>query len=252
MAITHDTQSQKSSSAWTSATGGVAQTWTHTMASGSGGYLIVTVRHVNNNGDRLGSASAVTYAGVNMTRLYSTTTNWDGSHRMYIYGLANPATGANTVSVTLSTSQANCSFEANSFLGVASAGQPDATGAGNVGSAAAASITVNITTVADNCWIAGSIGNSSAGTLNTHTNCVSRQYNTGTGSSTIDSNGAQTPAGAKSVTEGISTTAQWESIIVSLKPLTTSIKTFDGLVYASTKTVDSLALASVKTWDGLA
>lgn len=35
-------------------------------------------------------------------------------------------------------------------------------------------------------------------------------------------------------------------------PSTTSIKTIDGLAYASTKTVDGLAIASVKTYNGLA
>lgn len=34
--------------------------------------------------------------------------------------------------------------------------------------------------------------------------------------------------------------------------VTTSIKTFNGLAYASTKTVNGLAIASVKTWNGLA
>lgn len=35
-------------------------------------------------------------------------------------------------------------------------------------------------------------------------------------------------------------------------PASNSIKTFDGLAYASTKTIGGLALSSVKTWNGLA
>jgi len=42
----------------------------------------------------------------------------------------------------------------------------------------------------------------------------------------------------------------WDDFIAP--PVTSAIKTFDGLAYASTKTVKGLAIASVKTWNGLA
>lgn len=47
-----------------------------------------------------------------------------------------------------------------------------------------------------------------------------------------------------------SISVQWMGLVET--QVTTSIKTFDGLAYASTKTVNGLAIASVKTFDGLA
>jgi hypothetical protein len=61
------------------------------------------------------------------------------------------------------------------------------------------------------------------------------------------------PSAASVTTNGTGNTNDgwsWVSFNLNVAP-TTAIKTFNGLVYASTKTVKGLAIASVKTFNGL-
>ena len=244
MSIAYDASSQKSSSAWSS---GSSFTWSHVMGNGENRYLVVFFRQVNNNTD---AVTGVTFHGVAMSRLYSVGTNWDGTHRMYAYGLANPDSGTYNIVVSLSASYANCSMEAISYTGVKQTGQPDAYGTNNA--KVATSVTVSTTTVADNCWIVGAICNSNA-TSPTRTNFTSRKFNTGTGEDAGDTNGNQTPAGAKNVTESTAASNYWEGITVSLSPYVNpgpaNLKSYNTNLKANIKTINTNPIANVKSLD---
>jgi hypothetical protein len=99
-------------------------TWSHT-ATGSDRAVILSV-----GGARVAAgglpAGAATYGGVSMTQLGAMMTNnaGSGSYWMFFFGLLAPATGAQTVSVTITASGANLGLEGNSmsYAGVGSIG----------------------------------------------------------------------------------------------------------------------------------
>ena len=127
-------------------------TWNHTC-TGSNLVLIVGVAVSAVSADP--NCSGVTYNGTSLTLL--------GSKRaVFIYGqvslwyLLNPSTGSNQVSVAFSgTTDKSCHAGATSWTGVAQTGQPDAV-AGSTATTQNPSVTV--TTVADNCWCIGIVG----------------------------------------------------------------------------------------------
>src|SRR5882724_8240704 len=74
-------------------------TWSHTC-SGTNRYLVVLIRA--GSADTL---TGVTYNGVAMTPLKKILVNTSGSvqDNFYVYGLANPASGANNIVASAST-----------------------------------------------------------------------------------------------------------------------------------------------------
>lgn len=119
---------------------GTTQTLSHTC---TGSNLILWVSVFSNNSHTI---TGVTYNGVSMTSAISV--NSSGNEWEDLYYLINPATGANNIVASFSTSCPNPSVSGASFTGAKQSGQPDGTtsGTGN-----AASATGSITTVADNC-----------------------------------------------------------------------------------------------------
>lgn len=74
---------------------GSSDTMSFTVGSGSGRYLVVFI-YLQTDTDKV---TAVSYAGTAMTRLLRV--NAGGGSSVFAYGLANPTSGANNVSVTL-------------------------------------------------------------------------------------------------------------------------------------------------------
>lgn len=124
--------------------------------------------------------SSVTYAGVAMTKRASRVESTRGY--VYLYSLENPATGANNVVVT-SSSSVNLKAAAASYTSTSQTGVPDATAGKTVSNSQSASISV--TTVAKNCWVVGYFANASpivAGSGTTKRDSVA-------GANIMDSNG---------------------------------------------------------------
>lgn len=72
----------------------------HTVAAGSDLFLLVSVGWYNAQGAR--TVSGVTWNGTAMTAVPSSTVATSGAHNVQLWYLINPATGAHTVTVTMS------------------------------------------------------------------------------------------------------------------------------------------------------
>lgn len=119
--------------------------WAHTC-TGSNLILVVGVFTYDiTAGDR--EVSGITYNGVALTKInHSLNTN----HRVELWYLINPATGSNTVAVTMAGVNSKVGAGAISLTGAAQSGQPEATG---TATGSSTSPSVDVTTVADNSWV---------------------------------------------------------------------------------------------------
>ena len=166
-------------------------TFSHTVASDAN-YLFVQVSQ---------NCTAVTYNGVSMTLLssYHPTFGTFAGNCPYVivYGLANPDTGTNTVSVTITTGGIEDAVAASykNILAVTHGNDSASVGGQTVTWESTATLAVNEWEIS---FFAGA--NNFARTLQAYTNGTLRQANTGGNYpiSIIDSNGNQTP-GAYSV-----------------------------------------------------
>lgn len=206
MAIAHD-----SSTVPTTAVGS-SQTLSHTC-SGSNRILFVNVCYHTAK-----TFSSCTYAGTAMTEIASQAlANFE---TMKLFYLINPASGANNVVVTL-TSSDNITTGANSYTGAKQTGQPDAFSK-NGTLETTTSYAKSLTTVADNCWVlmfglatSGPTISAGAGTV------VRGQEKVQYGNFIADSGAAVTPAGSKTLTV-TSTSQPFVSILASFSPLVSS------------------------------
>jgi hypothetical protein len=182
MAIAFDTNAEGSAVS-------TSVTYAHTC-SGSDRILFVGV-NVENATEII---TGVTYNGVACTQI-NKRINADNDQWTYLYYLIAPATGANNVVISISSSRPLAGRSA-SYTGVLQSGQPDNNTTSRLESNGA-SLTNVITSVANNCWHvamatenAGS--NISAGTATT------KRSATITG--IFDGNAAITPAGSSTLT----------------------------------------------------
>ena len=122
-------------------------TWTHVN---NGNFLAVDVHILSVPGT---TASAVTYNGVSMTRIGAQSTV-SGAGRVECWGLVAPAMGSNTISVTLTASVVSAGTSV-SYGGVHQTSPYEAFNSAQATNVGAADATVNVTSVASNCWIHG-------------------------------------------------------------------------------------------------
>lgn len=171
--------------------------------------LIISNALVTTNVDRV---TGVTYAAASMTR-QTRVSETVGTNDEYMYYLIAPATGANDVVWSFDSSQ-TCFASAASYTGVAQSGFPDASNTGTV--TTGTSITVSVTTVADNCWLVSGCINSpgglTAGTNTTNRNSPNSQEMLG------DSNVAETPPGSFSQNYTWATSGGAACAVVSIAP----------------------------------
>jgi hypothetical protein len=135
-------------------------TYSHTVGTGSDRFLVVGIR-TSFTGDLI---TGVTYGGTAMTfQVKETTTTW---FYTYIYTLVNPASGANNVVVSLSSSQGGVYPRSVSYTGVHQTSPVE--GTNNGWTTSTNTLNTSITTATDNCWgflmAANSSGNYAAGT----------------------------------------------------------------------------------------
>lgn len=170
-------------------------TWSHTVGNGDNRFIVVGVI-IYKSFSGIPSISAVTCGGVAMTHAKTESSSHDITS---IWVLKNPASGANTISVTASNVSYALGASA-SYTGCDQVSAADAI-AGTHGSGTGDK-SVTVTTVADNCWCfavgSRSIG-SFAGDPPTALQASRASYTGGTfGYVNIrieDSNGPKTPAG---------------------------------------------------------
>lgn len=195
---------------------------TFSLAVGSGTNRILMVAFIVN---RAGAPtiSSVTYNGVAMTA----TSNSPNStfQFLYVYYLANPASGTNNVVITL-----NSSIEihacAASYTGAAQTGIPDAVATQTAGSGTSATLTA--TTIADNSWMFGIFRNDSAGNGSAGVGTIQRASMTGQ-ASCDDSGAALTPPGSNSIQETWTGSATNYSLGLSFAPFVAPIIVTPGM-----------------------
>lgn len=186
--------------------------WAHTC-TGSNRYLAVGVSMLS----LAQTVTSITYKGRGLTFL-GAKSSISGAARVELWGLVAPATGGDTIVVTLSgaiASAANASSytDVHQYLSTEGFNSAQAT---NVG---AADATVDVTTVADNNWVVDIMATDdilvSVGSNQTQTGNI-----TGLGGSgTMSYEGPKTPAGAVTMSwTGVGALATWAIAAISLRP----------------------------------
>lgn len=125
--------------------------WTHTT-SGSNRLLFVGVSITTNNATTI---TGVTYNGVSLTQFDTVTASPVTCAGFY---LINPATGANTVQITLSgvlISNQQIGGVSQSYTGCQQSAQPDSHSHNSTSGTNPNPFTVSTTVVGANCWLVG-------------------------------------------------------------------------------------------------
>jgi hypothetical protein len=191
-----------------------SQTWSHTCTGTDRVLIVAVITQGSAGGDVV---SGITYNTVAMTRI-NTDQLGASTSRTYLYYLINPASGANNVVVSYSTS-ITAGAISSSYTGADQVSQPDSSNTGDV--SGVTTITVNQTTVADNDWLFGCFfeadGVGSAFTAGANT--VQRIAHAGFPRFRFhDSNSAQTPPGSKGQTYNWTTNSAANMLVGSLDP----------------------------------
>ncbi|HRF70691.1 MAG TPA: hypothetical protein PKV66_04605 [Candidatus Pelethenecus sp.] len=192
--------------------------------------------------------TTATWNGSNMTSI-KTIAQGGGQGSDYLYGIVSPTTG--TVSATRGTNSNSFEVSGLYYTGCNQSTTLDATNSSN--GTGGATVTTTITPVGSNCWAfsmfhndSGSVSLSSGGTL--------RGAIQSTVSGQADSNTTVTAGNPYSIVWNSFNNpgVNWSWITASIAPpITTSVKTVNGLAKSSVKTVNGLAIASVKSINGL-
>jgi hypothetical protein len=172
-----------------SATSPNTVTWSHTAPTSSNDVALLFLS-IGQAGGTFATTSA-SFGGVSMTLINSVTT---GDGMFAVYGLLNPASGANTASVTYSrtVTSGNVGFLGNSII------LNGATGWGSSNTATGVSGTASITspTIPTGSWVVGAIGGLNITGFSTMTGGTLR-FNNG---QNINKMGISTDVGAGSTT----------------------------------------------------
>lgn len=167
-------------------------TFSHTCTGSN--LILVVGTSVSDTTDTNRPVTGITYAGVAMTKIREddeATADFTSG----LWYLINPATGANNIVVTTTGSVSRIIAGGISLTGAAQSGQPDAH---NGALTTTTSITVDVTTVADNCWVIDAYSSSWGGTNPVAGGGQTQRWiNAGTAADGIGSTeGPKTPAGA--------------------------------------------------------
>lgn len=181
-------------------------TYAHTC-TGSDRIIFVAVQGIISTD----TITGVTYNGVALTLVNKIQLpSW---RFIYLWYLIAPATGANNVVVT-SSSSGNIDSCCSSYTGVGQSGQPDNNATNNA--SAVTTITTTLTTIADNCWSvlaeANDVGGSTAGSGTT------LRGSSTNGIAIFDSNAAKTPAGSVSLIANIGGSGKMGTVMASFSP----------------------------------
>lgn len=195
---------------------GATYTWTHTC---TGSNLMLWL-HAGLWQDVAGTGTvgSSSYNSAAVTS-YVTKNVTGGAMRAELWRKLGPSTGANTMSVTVSGNTDDRKFGSSSFTGV-----DQTTGVDNFNSAegGASPITVNVTTIADNCWIVDAVANFSTAALTIGAG-QTQVFKDSTGSTGMAGSyeGPKTPAGAVTMSWTKTGTDDWAQVAASFKPAST-------------------------------
>ena len=191
-------------------------TFNHTT-SGTDRLLVVPCASLNNGS--LDAVTGVTYNGVSLTRLGSPLQVGAFNWIIYLYYLANPASGTNSVVVTRNTTTGEGYGAAISYTGV---DQASPIGASTNASGVPGPITTTLSSTVDNAWFFVTNANAD-GSPSASTNSTARVNNNSL--CTGFDFGPKTPAGSLNMQQTFTGTRDWRSIMISLKPAATSANT---------------------------
>ena len=209
MAIAFDATSNSDAQAGTT-----PYSWSHTC-TGSDLVLVVgvSIRHSSV------TVSGITYNGVALTQIR--TDGRTSSTYSEIWSLKAPATGANTIVVTLSGAPTRSVAGAVSLTGV---DQTTPNDANNGGTGTGTTASAVVTTVADNAFVVGVVGvRTSASQTITVGAGETKDWNVPDGGNGLRAGGshttsAVTPAGAHTMDWTISASLSWALSAASFKP----------------------------------
>lgn len=190
---------------------GGARTWSHTC-TGTERVLVVSVMLWQDVAGT-GTITAMTYNGVAMSKAQGIT---NGAMRAEIWYLVNPATGANTVSATVTGNTDDRKFRSHSYTGVDQVVGIDAS---NSATGATGNPTVNVTTVADNSWVQDAVAKFGTGAATVGAGQTSIMNNvTGATLGAASYEGPKTPAGAVTMSWTQASANDWVIVAMSFKP----------------------------------
>ena len=206
-----------------------SKTWSHTC-TGSDLVLIVGIAHEDTtDADR--GCSGITYNGVALTKI-RTDDNLGDNITSELWYLLGPATGANNIVATFNGGVDDGDCMAISLTGVAQSGQPDAQNGATASNVT--SISVDVTTVADNCWVVDAFIRGDGTTGNTvgagQTARVNETFSlAGAG---MSHEGPKTPAGVVTMswTRNTSGSPDWAISAASFKPVAAAAGTYPGMM----------------------
>lgn len=164
------------------------------------------------------SVSNITYNGVNLS-LIKAQASVSGAVRAELWGLAAPATGSNTIVVTLSAALDSIGG-AISFTGDHQTSPTEGAASATATNVGAADATVDVTTVADNDVCVDVVATSDTA-ITVGAGQTSRNNVTGAlGSGAMSSEGPKTPAGAVTMSwTNIDALKTWTTVAVGLRPV---------------------------------
>ena len=186
---------------------GTSVTFSHTC-TGSNLILLLGISYYQSTTDDI---TAVTYNTVAMTRIITVTNSTSPTQISFLYYLLNPATGANDVVVS-KTSSVDTRIVSASYTGAKQSGQADASGSAT---ATATSISKSVTTIDDNCWMISFAMMDNP--ISASTGTTARNTNT-TYAGLGDSNGVITPAGAYSMAWSAGSSSNASLVQASISP----------------------------------
>lgn len=183
--------------------------------------LVVFVQVSTGNGD---SVTGVTYNSVAMTQGVKVGRLSDSATFTYLYYLANPASGAHNITVSMSASETFGVVCGASYTGTTTVA-PEATDTDRTSSGT--SCTTTLTTITDNDWLVGGF-TFGGGTMTVGANTLKIGGDVNS-AIMVDSNSAQTPAGSKSMTVSGGTT-NYEGVMITLQPYAVGVKPISNLL----------------------
>jgi hypothetical protein len=202
--------------------------WSHTC-TGSNRYLLVGISMLS----LAQTVTGITYNGAALTYI-GAQNSVTGAARTEMWGLVAPASGTNTIAVTLSGAIASAG-NASSYTGVNQTVPTESWNAAQATNVGAADATVNVTTIADNDWTVDILATDdtavTVGTGQTQTGNV-----TGAGGSgAMSYKGPKTPAGSTAMYwTNVGALATWTVGSIALR----NVAATSGSVSFSSATTD--------------
>lgn len=191
--------------------------WSYTC-TGTNRYLTVGISMLSVGGS---SVSSITYNGVNLS-LIKAQASVSGAVRAELWGLVAPASGSNTIVVTLSAALDSIGG-AVSFTGVHQTSPTEGAASATATNVGAADATVDVVTVANKDVCVDVVATSDTA-ITVGAGQTSRNNVTGTlGSGAMSTEGPKTPAGTVTMSwTNVDAATTWSIASVALRPVAAS------------------------------